>query len=344
MNTAGFRRRDIMNYDSPPIESPFQCGDRSGEKQPYPSTSGQGLIEYALLVALAAVVVVGGATLLAGGVEEAYRKSVAAIAGDLQPTTVPHQPSPTPAGPMEVSARVVNDSGAGLSDVPVSVFLNDRDYYTGLTQTTDTGGDVTFSLPAGTYLLRADHLGRAYWSEALTTPPGASATIQVSICQEITLGEVSFPDRGNPVDGMLVVLRVNNNSGQELNVTQVTIDWAYLRSLPEEPGGKMRIYGAYLCPGDNPNCNVANRRRWFNNLSPGWGTDMNVTTTPTTVNKNPQPLPTNGGYITFDFDSKDYMDRRSLAAAPWYVVSGDFGFAVTIDGCPSPITKPAVHR
>ena len=337
-----------MRQDGMPVHRRYEhllgIGVQAGQAEIVSSNAGQGLVEYVLLLALAAAVIVGGATFLGSGLTESYDQIVDSLGGIPQPTTAPGQPTPTPAGPTQVTVRVVDDSGTGLSSVPISAFLDTEDHYTGLTQTTNASGQATFSLPAGTYLFRGDHLGQAYWSDPLATPAGTTTTILVSLCQTISLGEVTFPSRGSPLDGLLVIVRVNNDSGQEMDITQVTIDWDYLRGLPEEPAGKIRVYGAYLCPGSNPNCSLGNRRRFFNNISPGWGTDLDVTTSPTTASKNRQTLPTSGGYIGFDFDSKDYMDRRSLSGAPWYLVADDFGFQVSIEGCPNPLTRSAVSR
>jgi len=130
-----------------------------------------------------------------------------------------------------------------------------------------------------------------------------------------------------------------------MTITGVTLNWDYLHGLPEEPGGRMRLYAAYLCAGNSPSCNLHNRHQFFNEITGNWNTNLNVTTSPTTINSNAQTLPTSGGYIGFDFDSLDvYPDNRSLANAPWNLRAGDFGFTVYVAGCSNPLTKPAIPR
>ena len=312
------------------------------------STPGQGLVEYALLLVLLAIVVTGGATLLGGGLAGTYDVIAGALGGTPGPTTSPGQPTPTatmtPSPPTTVTVRVIDDTGNGLAGVPVNAFFGDQDHYTELTYATDGGGYTTFSLPDGTYFFRADYLGNVYWSAGVVTPGDTATTIQTTVCQEITLGDVTFPDKGNPLDGLQVIVHVENNSGLEKKITQVTLDWKYLRNLPEEPKGHMRLFAVYFCPGKDSSCNVAAKDRFFNTVNPGWKSDLNATTSPTTVKTNPQVLPTNGGYLGFDFDSLDKTDKRSFADAPWKLAASDFGFEILVEGCPKPITRAAVAR
>jgi Flp pilus assembly pilin Flp len=304
--------------------------------------SGQGLVEYVLLIALVGLVVTGGMTVAGGGIAKTYESVVGALKGQ---ATTPPDPSPPPASPGDVVVLVVDDVGQPLTGVLVHAFVGDKTHYSGITLSTPANGQATFSqLPADAYFFRADYLGNAYWSAQVNVPDQTSTTITVSLCEAVSLSGATFLSKGKPLDGLIVALRVENKSGRELTISEVTLDWNYLRKLPEEPRGKMRLYGVYVCPGNDPDCNVGNRRQFINNIDHGWRSDLDATTSPTTVNANPQPLPTNGAYIGFDFDSLASMDFRSFSDPPWKLVPSDFGFTVRIKECAKPLTMSAKPR
>ncbi|MDY7034990.1 MAG: DUF6531 domain-containing protein, partial [Thermodesulfobacteriota bacterium] len=65
--------------------------------------------------------------------------------------------------PLADAEITVTGSGLPLEDVPVYLFTESGSYL-GLYDTTDSNGQVSFRIPAGTYKFRADYLGSQYWS------------------------------------------------------------------------------------------------------------------------------------------------------------------------------------
>jgi RHS repeat-associated protein len=66
--------------------------------------------------------------------------------------------------PMSYAMVTVAGNGLALEDVPVYVF-SESGSYLGLSNKTDSEGQVLFRLAAGAYKFRADHQGSQYWAE-----------------------------------------------------------------------------------------------------------------------------------------------------------------------------------
>jgi pilus assembly protein Flp/PilA len=78
------------------------------------------------------------------------------------------------------NVHVINSQGGTLVDVPVYAF-NETKAFTGIEGVTDQNGMVTFSLPDGNYLFRADYSGQETWSDAVTIPEYSSIHVRVPI-------------------------------------------------------------------------------------------------------------------------------------------------------------------
>ncbi|CAB1065623.1 hypothetical protein D1BOALGB6SA_10420, partial [Olavius sp. associated proteobacterium Delta 1] len=81
--------------------------------------------------------------------------------------------------PMAEAEVQVTGSGLPLEGVNVYVFTA-AGAYLGLTDTTDTGGTVTFRLPAGAYKFRADYQSSRYWSAEETLTAGQVTPVSIS--------------------------------------------------------------------------------------------------------------------------------------------------------------------
>jgi hypothetical protein len=100
-----------------------------------------------------------------------------------------NQQNTTVAIPMADARVTVTGAGLPRADIPVYLF-SDSDAYLGMNARTDSGGQVSFRLPAGSYKFRADYQGSHYWSgvqlleadqtnEAVVSVGGGTFTVDV---------------------------------------------------------------------------------------------------------------------------------------------------------------------
>ena len=134
---------------------------------------GQGLVEYVLLIALVGMVVVGGLALTGKNTADVYKKLGFGLSGEGVET-----PSATEL-PETVQVSVRRDTGQMLAAVEVSAF-NANEELVGSAET-DSFGLATFTeLYAGRYVFRASYDGQAYWSDTITVPKAAQASIVIT--------------------------------------------------------------------------------------------------------------------------------------------------------------------
>ena len=137
---------------------------------------------------------------------------------------------------INISGGVTNtvsvDAGGGLLQVtvekdPVSpmegitaYLFNQSGTYPGLSQVTDSSGMVEFSVPEGTYKVRADYLGYKFWSDEALVIEDTVIEIPIAHDQvEITVAGV-FQATPDPIEGIKVYLF--SPTGSYLGQYQVT--------------------------------------------------------------------------------------------------------------------------
>ncbi len=128
--------------------------------------SGQGLVEYALIVALVAVVVIAVLVLLGPALGNVFSEIKVGMQGT--PSADEQELTPTPT-PDHVVVSVLDAAGQGIANVRVYAF-NPAGGYLGRTATTDENGDVAFELDDGRYKFRADYQRKQFWSPVIEWP------------------------------------------------------------------------------------------------------------------------------------------------------------------------------
>ncbi|MGD9106548.1 MAG: DUF6531 domain-containing protein, partial [Desulfobacterales bacterium] len=83
-----------------------------------------------------------------------------------------------------------------ISDIPVYLF-NEAGSYLTRKQTTDAGGQVVFNLPKQPYKVRADYLGRKFWSDLFTWQ---DTTVTIPMAD----AEITVTGSGVPLEGVTV--------------------------------------------------------------------------------------------------------------------------------------------
>lgn len=122
----------------------------------------------------------------------------------------------------------------GLAGAKCYVFNQGGSPYLNLSATTDTNGQVSFSLADGSYQFRIDHLGNQFWTEAITIPNTLSQSILIDH-KEIAITVQGRLDTDiSPIANIPVYLF--NPSGTYLNITQNTDTSGKVSfSLPDRP-------------------------------------------------------------------------------------------------------------
>jgi len=134
---------------------------------------GQGIIEYAILLVLVALAIMGSIAVLGGGTADLYQRVVDTFDGKT-PTVTPEDEQPD-----RITVKVVNASENGIADVPVYAFTDQGDY-TGQERRTNQNGIVEFrDFADGSYKFRADYQAEAHWSNTITWPAQNYAVIQI---------------------------------------------------------------------------------------------------------------------------------------------------------------------
>ena len=82
--------------------------------------------------------------------------------------------------PMTDAALTVTGGGFPQEGKILYVY-SEAGTYLGLSQSTDSDGNVTFRLPAGTYNFRVDHQGSQFWSGLQVIETGCANTIVISV-------------------------------------------------------------------------------------------------------------------------------------------------------------------
>ncbi len=107
---------------------------------------------------------------------------------------------------------VYQDTIEPLVEIKTYLFT-DLDIYMNQSPVTDVNGQVAFDLPEQPYKVRADYLGRQYWSEAFTWQ---EKTIEIPTAE----AEITVAGNGQTLEGIPVY--VFNEDEDYLNITDIT--------------------------------------------------------------------------------------------------------------------------
>ncbi|MBT3390148.1 MAG: hypothetical protein HN413_07025 [Chloroflexi bacterium] len=143
---------------------------------------GQGLVEYAIILVLISMAVMGGLALTGTSVGNVYQNVVDSLRGEeLSGGETPLEATPTPTPiPEDMLVNVVTSSGSTISGVKVSAFNSESAQVASAESNLD--GVATFSgLNPGRYKFRAEYNGQEFWSVTISYPAQTSTTITITV-------------------------------------------------------------------------------------------------------------------------------------------------------------------
>jgi protocatechuate 3,4-dioxygenase beta subunit/Flp pilus assembly pilin Flp len=185
---------------------------------------GQGLVEYALLLALVALVVGGTAVVAGPQVGDVYSRIMAGMGGDYEAPADGESERVLPEDTLLVSLQ--NRDGTAIPNVPVYAYT-EQGRYAGQRISTDANGEAAFEgLPDGGYKFRIYFQCHNFWSGVIDYPRNWH--------QELVIAQQSVEIRvvdaaGGPISGALVRAhdadrRYAANAGQTDAEGRATID------------------------------------------------------------------------------------------------------------------------
>ncbi len=193
---------------------------------------GQGLAEYALLLALTGVVLIAGLAAFGPAIGANYHRIIEAFgintSADEEEEALPTEEAggedpeetPTPIPTATINIYVVDGSSIGIADVAVSVY-QDGNPYKSISGTTDANGKVGFVLELGTYSFIASYESQEYpTASSYTLPDDTAATIQISQPEPTEFTVKVVDSLNQPMSGVTVTL--HDTSGAYLNVSAAT--------------------------------------------------------------------------------------------------------------------------
>lgn len=139
---------------------------------------GQGLIEYAILLALIAMVTAGGLALKGEEASDAY-EDVAYLFGTPTPEPLDLYPDD------RINVKVIDAMGEGIENVIVYAFHDSGSYAGKYSRTNENGLTEFFEMEDGVYKFRADLQSKQFWSDTLNWPIEHFRVIQT--------GQMDFP-------------------------------------------------------------------------------------------------------------------------------------------------------
>jgi len=131
--------------------------------------SGQGLVEYALVVALVAGIGVAALSLTGISVGDVFERARLALLGIWE--TIESEPA------QEVMVSVLDADEAGIPSLRVYVF-DDQGHYLESYQQTDAGGVARFDYDEGRYRFLVRHQLYWFWSDTIIRPQQSQALIR----------------------------------------------------------------------------------------------------------------------------------------------------------------------
>ena len=123
--------------------------------------------------------------------------------------------------------------GASSLEGAKCYLFSDSGSYLGLNETSDSNGEVHFSLSDGSYKVRVDYLGSQFWSDIYTVPYTLSGDLNIQH-QDVTITvQDIYQSTQSPIQGIKVYLF--SSSGAYLGLNETTIDnGQVLFNLPEK--------------------------------------------------------------------------------------------------------------
>ena len=128
--------------------------------------SGQGLVEYALLLVLVAMVVIGAIAITGDGLNQLFGRVGDELA--LNGSTGEETPNETPV-PVDITVRVLLEPETPISNIQIDAF-DASENMVGSAISNDSGEGVFSELTEGRYVFRASYAGQSYWSETINIP------------------------------------------------------------------------------------------------------------------------------------------------------------------------------
>jgi RHS repeat-associated protein len=127
---------------------------------------------------------------------------------------------------------VLKGAADPLTDVKCYLF-SEAGSYLGLYDTTDTNGQVSFSLADGTYKIRVDYLGNQFWTEVYEIPTILSDEFTIPHQGVVITVEGTYQSTSDPVEGIKVYLFTS--SGSYMGKYEITdISGQVTFNLPEK--------------------------------------------------------------------------------------------------------------
>ncbi len=139
---------------------------------------GQGLIEYAILLALIAIIAAGALAVTGSSTNDVY-EDAANLFGT--PTLEPPDIYPED----RITIKIIDASAAGIENVLVYMFKDSGAYAGKHTRTDENGLAEFFDMEDGAYRFRADLQAQQFWSNTLVWPLEHFTVIQT--------GQMDFP-------------------------------------------------------------------------------------------------------------------------------------------------------
>lgn len=112
----------------------------------------------------------------------------------------------------------VSRGAASLEGAKCYLFTESGSYL-GLNETTDSNGEVQFTLADGNYKIRADHLGYQFWSDVYTIPDTLSGSLNISHQDVRITVQNNYQSATQPTQGVKVYLFTSSGSYLGLNET-----------------------------------------------------------------------------------------------------------------------------
>jgi len=223
--------------------------------------------------------------------------------------------------PAAVVVTVLDTDAVPQEGLPVYTF--DGVSYTGINGTTDSSGQVTLTLPDGSYRFRADLNGTQFWSDEsnhCTVPGCTEASVTVTIPVTITVQDTD----GQPKEG-LSVYAFSGGSYTGYNATTDAAGQVEL-TLPEgDYRFRADLNGTQFWSGETDHCSL-----------PGCLTATVVVTLPVTVTVSDTDAVPQEGLPVYAFSGGSYTGYNATTDAAGEVVftlpQGDYRFRSDRDG------------